>query len=192
MYVWRRLSVPAAHRDALTPVTQRAMLLQGHDEIVWAVEVQGPRLYSASADKTIRVWDIESRRCERVSSAFVGCAAGCLAIRPSTSLQCLWEGAAQCCRCQLTEMRMPQQVLQLQLTAGAVRSSCRLPVCACHTHEHFLGLLRSFSLTASNQGRQESLQEAAGAAPSWQQRAKAALHSALRSCPPCSRPGLGI
>ena len=39
---------------------------QGHDEIVWAVEVSGHRLFSASADKTIRVWDIESRRCERV------------------------------------------------------------------------------------------------------------------------------
>jgi F-box/WD-40 domain protein 7 len=33
---------------------------------VWAVEVSGRRLFSASADKTIRVWDIESRRCEHV------------------------------------------------------------------------------------------------------------------------------
>lgn len=41
-------------------------ILQGHDEIVWAVEVNGNRLFSASADKTIRVWDIDSRRCERV------------------------------------------------------------------------------------------------------------------------------
>ena len=39
--------------------------MQGHDEIVWAVEVSGARLFSASADKTIRVWDIESRRCEQ-------------------------------------------------------------------------------------------------------------------------------
>ena len=39
---------------------------QGHDEIVWAVEVAGNRLLSASADKTIRMWDIESRRCEQV------------------------------------------------------------------------------------------------------------------------------
>lgn len=40
---------------------------QGHEEIVWAVEVHGNRLFSASADKTIRVWDIESRRCEQAS-----------------------------------------------------------------------------------------------------------------------------
>lgn len=40
--------------------------LQGHEEIVWAVEVSGSRLFSASADKTIRVWDIDSRRCEHV------------------------------------------------------------------------------------------------------------------------------
>lgn len=40
--------------------------LQGHEEIVWAVEVCGSRLFSASADKTIRVWDIDSRRCEYV------------------------------------------------------------------------------------------------------------------------------
>lgn len=40
--------------------------MQGHDEIVWAVEVSGNRLFSASADKTIRVWDIETRRCIQV------------------------------------------------------------------------------------------------------------------------------
>ena len=48
------------------PAHLPCFLLQGHDEIVWAVEVAGHRLFSASADKTIRVWDIESRRCERV------------------------------------------------------------------------------------------------------------------------------
>ena len=41
-------------------------ILQGHDEIVWAVVVCGDRLFSASADKTIRVWDVTSRRCEQV------------------------------------------------------------------------------------------------------------------------------
>ena len=33
---------------------------------MWAVEVFGRRLFSASADKTIRVWDIDTRRCEHV------------------------------------------------------------------------------------------------------------------------------
>lgn len=42
------------------------MHFKGHEEIVWAVEAHGSRLFSASADKTIRVWDIESRRCEQV------------------------------------------------------------------------------------------------------------------------------
>lgn len=52
---------------ARTPVrTACTAGLQGHEEIVWAVEVCGRRLFSASADKTIRVWDIESRRCEQV------------------------------------------------------------------------------------------------------------------------------
>ena len=41
--------------------------VQGHDEIVWAVEIHNQQLFSASADKTIRVWDIASKRCERVS-----------------------------------------------------------------------------------------------------------------------------
>ena len=54
---------------------RRCRGVQGHDEIVWAVEVAGQRLFSASADKTIRVWDIESRRCEQV------CAAAPLAIK---------------------------------------------------------------------------------------------------------------
>ena len=42
--------------------------MQGHDEIVWAVEIHNQQLFSASADKTIRVWDIASKRCERVRS----------------------------------------------------------------------------------------------------------------------------
>lgn len=48
------------------PTAPLPSLLQGHEEIVWAVEVHGSRLFSASADKTIRVWDIASRRCEHV------------------------------------------------------------------------------------------------------------------------------
>ena len=48
------------------------MCMQGHDEIVWAVEIDGQRLFSASADKTIRVWDIASRRCEQVQPLLQG------------------------------------------------------------------------------------------------------------------------
>mmetsp|Transcript_26651 Transcript_26651/g.50639 ORF Transcript_26651/g.50639 Transcript_26651/m.50639 type:complete len:532 (+) Transcript_26651:449-2044(+) len=41
-------------------------ILQGHDEIVWAMEMSGRRLFSASADKTIRVWDTQALRCLHV------------------------------------------------------------------------------------------------------------------------------
>ena len=41
-------------------------VIEGHDEIVWAVEATDGHLFSASADKTIRVWDTESRRCLHV------------------------------------------------------------------------------------------------------------------------------
>ncbi|KAG1678253.1 hypothetical protein FOA52_013873 [Chlamydomonas sp. UWO 241] len=54
---------------AAGPVEQEVeppSILLGHDEIVWSVEVYGSRLLSASADKTIRVWDVASRRCEKV------------------------------------------------------------------------------------------------------------------------------
>ena len=41
-------------------------ILRGHDEIVWAVEASKGRLFSASADRSVRVWDVASRRCEAV------------------------------------------------------------------------------------------------------------------------------
>lgn len=47
-------------------ILRACLALQGHDEIVWSVEIHGQQLFSASADKTIRVWDIASKRCERV------------------------------------------------------------------------------------------------------------------------------
>lgn len=40
--------------------------LQGHAEIIWAIEVHGDRVYTASADKTVRVWDLNSKRCVQV------------------------------------------------------------------------------------------------------------------------------
>ncbi len=40
--------------------------LQGHTEIIWAIEVHGDRVYTASADKTVRVWDLNTRRCVQV------------------------------------------------------------------------------------------------------------------------------
>lgn len=58
--------MPAAAARSTAAAVPCFCLLQGHEEIVWAVEVHGHRLFSASADKTIRVWDIDSRRCEHV------------------------------------------------------------------------------------------------------------------------------
>ncbi|KAL4854787.1 F-box/WD repeat-containing protein 7 [Chlorella vulgaris] len=41
-------------------------ILQGHSEIIWAIEVLGNRVYTASADKTVRVWDMTTKRCLQV------------------------------------------------------------------------------------------------------------------------------
>jgi F-box and WD-40 domain protein 7 len=38
----------------------------GHDEIVWALERRGPHFFSASADKSVRVWCPQAKRCTRV------------------------------------------------------------------------------------------------------------------------------
>lgn len=59
-----RTTTPSTYKAEESSVPSN--ILQGHDEIVWAVVVSGERLFSASADKTIRVWDIASRRCEQV------------------------------------------------------------------------------------------------------------------------------
>ncbi len=40
--------------------------LQGHSEIIWAIELSGDRVYTASADKTVRVWDLNTKRCVQV------------------------------------------------------------------------------------------------------------------------------
>ncbi|KAL6782481.1 hypothetical protein ACKKBG_A06945 [Auxenochlorella protothecoides x Auxenochlorella symbiontica] len=48
---------------------QSANILHGHDEIVWALQpAPGGRLFSASADRTIRAWDVASARCLGVLS----------------------------------------------------------------------------------------------------------------------------
>lgn len=75
---------------------------QGHDEIVWAVEVAGQRLFSASADKTIRVWDIESRRCEQVRTAEP------LALSVQSSARGGRRPSAGCCQ----HVRLAAQVLE--------------------------------------------------------------------------------
>ncbi|CAG9464369.1 unnamed protein product [Pedinophyceae sp. YPF-701] len=41
-------------------------ILHGHSEIIWAILVHGPLVFTASADQTIRVWDSTIRRCVKV------------------------------------------------------------------------------------------------------------------------------
>ena len=41
----------------------QGVVLSGHDEIVWALQKHGDCLVTASADCTVRVWDIPSKRC---------------------------------------------------------------------------------------------------------------------------------
>eukprot|EP00889_Picochlorum_renovo_P005446 jgi/Picre1/32476/NNA_007822.t1 len=41
-------------------------VMSGHDEIVWALEKKGNSLVTASADSTVRIWDISSKRCTHV------------------------------------------------------------------------------------------------------------------------------
>jgi F-box/WD-40 domain protein 7 len=44
-----------------------AFLLQdAHDEIIWAIKKHGSSLLTASADATVRVWDVQSKRCRHV------------------------------------------------------------------------------------------------------------------------------
>ncbi|KAK3280071.1 hypothetical protein CYMTET_12078 [Cymbomonas tetramitiformis] len=70
------VSAPSNHNTAVVQeiagvdtTVQQQNILQGHEEIVWATEVSGRRLFSASADKTIRVWDIDLLRCVQVLEA---------------------------------------------------------------------------------------------------------------------------
>jgi len=49
-----------------SPSAPEHTVLEGHEEIVWAVETTNSLVFTASADKTVRVWDIPSRRCVHV------------------------------------------------------------------------------------------------------------------------------
>ena len=55
-----------AEANSSSPLLLPPTILRGHDEIVWAVEASKGRLFSASADRSVRVWDVASRRCEAV------------------------------------------------------------------------------------------------------------------------------
>lgn len=65
----------AVNKVALAPATRRAgpatptrppNILTGHSEIVWAIECHNGKIMSASADKCVRVWCSEQRRCTAV------------------------------------------------------------------------------------------------------------------------------
>ena len=77
--------------------------VQGHDEIVWAVEIHNQQLFSASADKTIRVWDIASKRCERVSTS-------CTLKRVNRRVECSICYARPC----PVQVRLPHQACIIQ------------------------------------------------------------------------------
>ena len=56
--------VIVAHRDSEDE--EEGTVMSGHDEIVWALEKKGNSLVTASADSTVRIWDIPSKRCIHV------------------------------------------------------------------------------------------------------------------------------
>ncbi len=78
-----RAAGSCALADALAGYSKsrRRWTVQGHEEIIWAVEVRGNMLFTASADKTVRVWDINSKRCVQVC----GRVAQSAAVRGSSS-----------------------------------------------------------------------------------------------------------
>eukprot|EP00890_Picochlorum_soloecismus_P002293 jgi/Picsp_1/3064/NSC_01286-R1_f-box wd repeat-containing protein 7 len=45
---------------------EEGQVLRGHDEIIWALEKCGNHLITASADTTVRIWNIPIRRCVHV------------------------------------------------------------------------------------------------------------------------------
>ena len=57
---------PPQAATATSPSLDAYMMEQAHDEIIWAIKKHGNRLFTASADGTCRVWDVDSRRCVQV------------------------------------------------------------------------------------------------------------------------------
>ena len=45
---------------------EEGQVLRGHDEIIWALEKKGNHLITASADTTVRIWNIPNKRCVHV------------------------------------------------------------------------------------------------------------------------------
>lgn len=127
---WPAPLVPtAASADAPSP------LPQGHTEIIWATEVHGDRVYTASADKTVRVWDLNTKRCVQVRGAgggregvlgVQGCAICCL----SRCLLCCFR--RPCClparRCRRARLHPPPAALA-QVLESHTRPVLSLAIC---------------------------------------------------------------
>ncbi len=73
---------PRSHAERDVP----APMLQGHQEIIWALEVRGDSLFTASADRTVRVWDVTTKQC--------------------TKVRCWVAGWGMCVACWLARMRV--------------------------------------------------------------------------------------
>jgi F-box/WD-40 domain protein 7 len=58
--------VISTHRDSEDGGEDGGTVMSGDDEIVWALEKKGNSLVTASADSTVRIWDISSKRCTHV------------------------------------------------------------------------------------------------------------------------------
>ena len=59
------MQVELSHQSSTgqVPVSSIGTILRGHEGIIWAAEVCGQHLFSASADRSIRVWDTTTLRC---------------------------------------------------------------------------------------------------------------------------------
>ena len=60
------IALPSSNGGVATADLRPPNIYSGHDEIVWALERRGDRFFSASADKSVRVWCPQDKRCLRV------------------------------------------------------------------------------------------------------------------------------